>query len=868
MSRATSASSTSTTTTTTTTTTNGNPRSMAVKTTARAPLAPAYSPTDITLFVTNLRLLDLDKRDDWPDITVQTFSAKNADQKQRISGAEWALYRLFEIWDVDETAQKLQPFFPPLEPLQSLNLRAALYRCLNELKKNGLLGRETVLRKTMLDECKGDKFYEILAFFSTMVLKKVLAAQGDYDGNVAVARTLATAPSLTPAQQQSLLPLAIAHKAALVNVLKQKEEKRQKFKEFENLLNTKSVTISKRLRKCIETPRAKKPVISQKQAEAVKKELKDNWIGNPRWLDVMLHGDDVAAEDVFLTSRFDKVWHMVEKGYKVENVTTETGLLENLQSRVQEQESRLQKWKAFHKELKEEQSRSKANLTTAPISAKEFQFHDHIRLQLPSAKQNSEEKYVRKPTLSQEYQEILSDLEKELANVSTSKPIRPTLTLSRKHTSSISISPTPVLSRKNTYQKLASKHEGDAVTASKPSLLLRTQSFEDAPVIDRPRQAASAVTPADSEATYVGFASTVPSAIPTPLHAVEPMEMHYALKDHAETTPPILEPMANDSHPPLPTEELPTKEGHIPSPSASPHYPSEPPIPTLSFSEEIDPEEALADQIINSIGAATPSPVKKHQPRMSLSLIERTRLTMSRNNSFDPLPESPDPVSMAPPALPLPTPLQTANSSHQASLLERTRLTMEAMQAQPRRQSLAPQQASNKEKEKDKRKSRTSLFPVNQFDTPRTRKSIEQIERERSRERTPTEVLFSDKVDYDRVFKSRPKIATSPVFSPAVVAGIGLHDGEFEVDGVTGIDLGDVDIEGESGDEGKTLEQRSFPFTPVYSSSPLTPPQTSHPQPTPPTPIRAEHSHKDGKSPIAGGMVLGGARTINALQLW
>jgi hypothetical protein len=57
------------------------------------------------LFVTNLRLLDLDLQNDWPGITVQTFSAKNADQRQRISGTEWALFRLFEIWDPHETAQ-------------------------------------------------------------------------------------------------------------------------------------------------------------------------------------------------------------------------------------------------------------------------------------------------------------------------------------------------------------------------------------------------------------------------------------------------------------------------------------------------------------------------------------------------------------------------------------------------------------------------------------------------------------------------------------------------------------------------------------------------------------------------------------------
>lgn len=61
--------------------------------------------SDIGLFVTNLQLLDLHLRNDWPGITVHTFSAKHADQKQRIGGTEWALFRLFEIWDPSETAQ-------------------------------------------------------------------------------------------------------------------------------------------------------------------------------------------------------------------------------------------------------------------------------------------------------------------------------------------------------------------------------------------------------------------------------------------------------------------------------------------------------------------------------------------------------------------------------------------------------------------------------------------------------------------------------------------------------------------------------------------------------------------------------------------
>lgn len=59
------------------------------------------------LFVANLRLLDLDLADDWPDITVHTFTTKDAqqNQKKRTQCTEWALFRLFELWDPEETRE-------------------------------------------------------------------------------------------------------------------------------------------------------------------------------------------------------------------------------------------------------------------------------------------------------------------------------------------------------------------------------------------------------------------------------------------------------------------------------------------------------------------------------------------------------------------------------------------------------------------------------------------------------------------------------------------------------------------------------------------------------------------------------------------
>ncbi len=67
--------------------------------------APTHAAPSISLLLTNLHLLDLDTRNDWPSLTAQTFTSKNTlqNEKTRIQCVEWAFYRLFEIWDPAET---------------------------------------------------------------------------------------------------------------------------------------------------------------------------------------------------------------------------------------------------------------------------------------------------------------------------------------------------------------------------------------------------------------------------------------------------------------------------------------------------------------------------------------------------------------------------------------------------------------------------------------------------------------------------------------------------------------------------------------------------------------------------------------------
>lgn len=88
---------------------------MATKTTqtrgrvARPPtkVAAPTASAPISLFLTNLRLLNLDLLPDWPDLTQATFASTSAGaqgHKKRLQCVEWSLYRLFELWDPEETA--------------------------------------------------------------------------------------------------------------------------------------------------------------------------------------------------------------------------------------------------------------------------------------------------------------------------------------------------------------------------------------------------------------------------------------------------------------------------------------------------------------------------------------------------------------------------------------------------------------------------------------------------------------------------------------------------------------------------------------------------------------------------------------------
>ncbi|OOF99634.1 hypothetical protein ASPCADRAFT_138316 [Aspergillus carbonarius ITEM 5010] len=334
------------------------------------PPSPNWTPQPpLAVFVRNLQLLQLDRHDDWPQISPRSLTDTSQNQRQRVKAIEWALYHLITLWDPSTARDKLRPFFPPLEPLQSVNLRAALFRVLSDLKKQGDLGKEAILRKSMLDDCRGEKFEELLAVFSTAVLRKTLAASPD-PSLQNVATRLSLAPGLTRDEYQLMLPLVLAHRVSLNQIGERRNKAQDTHEKFTQLLDLKKLQLEERSK---ENP----PQLPDNGADvdALARDLNDNWLGSKDWADALLHGGSQGSSDAFLELPFDAAWAKANKS-SVDGLRANTSpdLLVDLESRVFRQRARLQRWRQYSASMRKHERMKSANSTKSqPLVFREHQ---------------------------------------------------------------------------------------------------------------------------------------------------------------------------------------------------------------------------------------------------------------------------------------------------------------------------------------------------------------------------------------------------------------------------------------------------------------------------------------------------------------
>ncbi|KAF7921460.1 uncharacterized protein EAE97_011249 [Botrytis byssoidea] len=742
---------------------------------------PPSGPSYVALFITNLRLLDLDLRDDWPDITAVTFSTKDAqqNQKKRIQSVEWALFQLFAIWDPEETRNKLQPFFPPFEPLQSLNLRTALFRCLDQAKKNGVLGRDTVLRKTMLDECKGERLEEVLAVFSNAVLKRVVEedTSGRYE---ALAQQLALENFSYTGERTILSALILAHKKSLGKHIAEKNNLRAKYSEFSGTLELNDQQTLKR-REDLNHEMDKEEGntgLSDRDLRSLQNTFRKNWSGSNEWLETILYGDNRPSREGLLAKRFDELWDHIENGTVADiEGKNDTGLVKRLEARVQNQESRLARWQEFGRTLTRNGTKSPTKkVQTVPVEEKGIKlgFNDHQTLQI--GKYSTKDFSSVNAPIRDEYARLMEWTRNALNDVSKQKVFskesiiqggsmkrfsQPSIDSTKESMSPSNqdgdISPSTKVSPDHSPVSVGILDEAAEVSTSRspdnePIITPRSRiSHRPIPIgsssIIRPRQASDDLGVA-SEKPFE--ATTVKPAIKDDYISATPSAMKSSRRPVSFDKDPEREVERTSSETPVSITRRHTMISQSTlSPSKSIQASENPlgPVPELS----------QAEQILNSMSAASPSPQKL---KRSLSLAERTRLTMARSNprysksnlndDFDDLPDM-DRLTLNPKSRATPVKSSVTEEEKHADLIERTRQSMAGFEAAQKKAQLERRQSIKDEK----RKQRQSHFP-----------RVVQEEEDSLSPATPAidrEVLMDgNDVDYASVFMSRPRIAVSP----------------------------------------------------------------------------------------------------------
>ncbi|KAL6717245.1 hypothetical protein ACLMJK_005160 [Lecanora helva] len=669
----------------------------------------------ISLFLTNIHLLDLDRREDWPNITPETFTRKNTleNEKIRVHCVEWSLYRLFQIWDPKETKNKLQPFFPAVIPLQSSNLRAALFRCLNDLKKNDVLGKEVILRKTMLDDCKCDKIQNLLIVFSTLVLRKMLAeGQG---GRGSIVGRLAVAPKITVNEHASMLPLAIAHRSSLTALLRRKKDLRLRYMNFGNLLSSKEQDMDRQFESIVHTQDfLDANPIPDHTASRISKLFEQHWYGDAELVQMITQGDQSREEETMLDMSFQSAWSKISEGDMDGLVNTtmsgQAGLLENLEKRIAEQEARLNQWKEFKESIKTDAKPSATRNVLSPALARVKSAQPDFQRQKDLV--FSPRKSPRKSERDLDYGECLES-ESPLAH----KPI-----ISIKSSNNIVDTAVPIKLNFNHPKTRRADHRAPEIREKQD---LAATSSRIHPERDDERPQSPGILNEDLHDDSFSQEDDANEDFDAPITPRTGKRNSIDLGDKRNSLGEI-------NHQDLDTME------------------------TNNLPDDSDEEDSLAKEMESLTPNTAPTPTKP-----KLSLVERTRQSILSSSSPMKNQETKASIDPAQP-IPLsaitesPSPQHTHPSNPPRTLLDRTRQSMSLAPTKSHKTSRRSTDATT-----NHRRRTSKLYPTNQFETPEKPQT-------QSSNKTPPEELFSPGAGYDSVFKSRPKVGFSPVASPVL----------------------------------------------------------------------------------------------------
>lgn len=630
----------------------------------------------------------------------------------------------------------------------------------------------------MLDDCKGDKFEEILLLFSAAVVRKQILSTRRKQP-LSIGRNIALAKNIDKRELNTITPLSLVYRASLAKTLQSRATLDLTLDEFRTSLYEKTNDYHQRHITLLETQEATKDGLPADAETLIRRELRQNWVGSLEGCDALLAGAKVASADAHMDSSFDDLWQHIRQGTTPQVPSESASLLATLQSRVVEQNDRLRLWKTY-KEVFEETNRPADSVQDSALSITRNSTANSYGLDVFSKHRNidpgqTSSDVVERSTSegSMEYNRVVQDMKQNLLDVVRTKKRHgqasyhaapPSGGMVRRANTMPQQAPIPV------FLGGAREPKEDLFSPLKRPLL---ESANSTPVNTRNER----------HETHDWLSRTHSQPLATP----QSVRTEYGLPSGSATRSP---PGSALGHPdfaePSPSVQKDREryvKAHIPSSlrksdvtpisnAASPediaylrsansgHNDSvEDPVTTLEHKiDEITLEERQRSSPSPGLPEdppqfSSPSPAISRSPDRP-DLSERARLSMASFRSS----------SSSSQLLPQPTPgAPTSSMDSDATLMQSRRVSLaDRALASMNQASLHPQpQRRTTTKERPK----SAFFPSNaaQFSTPMkaSRSSLGG-----TRDTTPRDKLFEQDAEYASVFKSRPKIAMSPVLSP------------------------------------------------------------------------------------------------------
>ena len=551
--------------------------------------------------------------------------------------------------------------------------------------------QDIVLRKTMIDDCKGPRFEELLGVFSSLVAQKTLL---DDASDRSAIKNMLVGGTRTTADTKLLLPLQIAYQGSLGASLNGRLRLDRHYRRFGNSLDTKEFDILQRRQNLKEAARPyREKRLPRRTIEKLEKYVSANWSGESEWVGILVHGERLKEQNSVLERSFDDVWRRVNDNTMSDiRPNKKQSLLQNLEKRVEEQDSRLRKWKDIQQRLiaqtesiehhvsSKEQKRG-SGLGSGWVAGQTTVNRARTELRTIQSNDPEADGWVHVNTRS---------AHKTPSNAAVA----------------IAASTEAPEQHRDTGQKFAASN-----TRSRSKQLAMRSGERPKSLIELP--------PNKNPKTYQEFRKS--------LEVAEHMHLH---TEEGFATKPIMS-----------AESVPSSFLHHKSLY---HHEDEP------VTKDHGMNASSAAQISASVNDGGISPTRR-----KASLIERTRMSMafmspqkhaSQADKSSPIPPPPilrlkedQPPSVDDPVL--------KDDQRMETLLDRTRESMLLMSARP---PLARRTSKSRH---------SKMYPTNQFDSP--------LKQHTEEEHSMTEeILPNDDVDYDSVFKSRPKIAQSPPLRP------------------------------------------------------------------------------------------------------